>query len=113
MAEQLWHTHVALDVVLDEQPMRLSDLVALKPGDRILLNTSAGAGALRQRVTVRGAGRPPQEPISPQTVLIVDDYKMMLRIIRNPLKQIEIDNVDEASDGAEALSKLRCGSYGW
>ena len=45
-------------------------------------------------------------------VLIVDDYKTMLRIIRNLLKQIEFNNVDEASDGAEALGKLRGGSYG-
>lgn len=45
-------------------------------------------------------------------VLIVDDYKTMLRIIRNLLKQIEFHNVDEASDGAEALAKLRGGSYG-
>ena len=34
-------------------------------------------------------------------VLIVDDYKTMLRIIRNLLKQIEFNNVEEASDGAE------------
>ncbi len=45
-------------------------------------------------------------------VLIVDDYKTMLRIIRNLLKQIEFNNVDEASDGSEALSKLRTGNYG-
>ena len=45
-------------------------------------------------------------------VLIVDDYKTMLRIIRNLLKQIEFDNVDEATDGTEALSKLRAGNYG-
>lgn len=45
-------------------------------------------------------------------VLIVDDYKTMLRIIRNLLKQIEFDNVDEATDGTEALSKLRSGNYG-
>jgi two-component system chemotaxis response regulator CheY len=45
-------------------------------------------------------------------VLIVDDYKTMLRIIRNLLKQIDFDNVDEATDGTEALSKLRAGSYG-
>ncbi len=45
-------------------------------------------------------------------VLIVDDYKTMLRIIRNLLKQIDFNNVDEATDGAEALSKLRSGSYG-
>jgi two-component system chemotaxis response regulator CheY len=45
-------------------------------------------------------------------VLIVDDYKTMLRIIRNLLKQIEFNNVEEASDGAEALGKLRTGNYG-
>ena len=32
-------------------------------------------------------------------VLIVDDYKTMLRIIRNLLKQIEFNNVEEATDG--------------
>ena len=45
-------------------------------------------------------------------VLIVDDYKTMLRIIRNLLKQIEFNNVEEASDGGEALSKLRAGNFG-
>ena len=45
-------------------------------------------------------------------VLIVDDYKTMLRIIRNLLKQIEFNNVEEASDGVDALSKLRGGNFG-
>lgn len=45
-------------------------------------------------------------------VLIVDDYKTMLRIIRNLLKQIDFNNVEEASDGAEALTKLRAGKFG-
>ncbi len=45
-------------------------------------------------------------------VLIVDDYKTMLRIVRNLLKQIDFHNVEEASDGSEALSKLRSGSFG-
>ncbi|TLU73123.1 response regulator [Lichenicoccus roseus] len=45
-------------------------------------------------------------------VLIVDDYKTMLRIIRNLLKQIDFNNVEEAMDGGEALSKLRVGNYG-
>ena len=45
-------------------------------------------------------------------VLIVDDYKTMLRIIRNLLKQIDFNNVEEASDGTEALTKLRAGSFG-
>jgi two-component system, chemotaxis family, chemotaxis protein CheY len=45
-------------------------------------------------------------------VLIVDDYKTMLRIIRNLLKQLDIENVEEATDGQEALNKLRAGHYG-
>ncbi len=45
-------------------------------------------------------------------VLIVDDYKTMLRIIRNLLKQIEINNVEEATDGSDALAKLRARNFG-
>ena len=45
-------------------------------------------------------------------VLIVDDYKTMLRIIRNLLKQIDFNTVEEATDGAEALTKLRGGNFG-
>jgi len=45
-------------------------------------------------------------------VLIVDDYKTMLRIIRNLLKQIDFNNVEDATDGAEALGKLRTGGFG-
>ena len=45
-------------------------------------------------------------------VLIVDDYKTMLRIIRNLLKQIDFNNVVEASDGTDALAKLRGGNFG-
>jgi two-component system chemotaxis response regulator CheY len=36
----------------------------------------------------------------------------MLRIIRNLLKQLEFNNVDEAVDGQEALAKLRAGNFG-
>lgn len=45
-------------------------------------------------------------------VLIVDDNKTMLRIIRNLLKQIEFENVQEASDGKEAQDKLQAGNFG-
>ncbi|MCC3862289.1 response regulator [Pseudemcibacter aquimaris] len=45
------------------------------------------------------------------SILIVDDYKTMLRIIRNLLKQLGFHNVDEATDGAEALNKLRTKNY--
>lgn len=39
-------------------------------------------------------------------VLIVDDHKSMLRIIRNLLSQLGVTNVDEAYDGNDALQKL-------
>jgi flagellar motor switch protein FliM len=42
LAEQLWHTEVELSVVLDEQTMRLSDVINLKPGQQLLLNTAPG-----------------------------------------------------------------------
>ena len=45
-------------------------------------------------------------------ILFVDDYRTMLRIIRNLLKQIGFDNVDEATDGSMALKKMREKSYG-
>ena len=46
------------------------------------------------------------------SILIVDDYKTMLRIIRNLLKQLGFDNVDEATDGSAALQKLCGKTYG-
>ena len=45
-------------------------------------------------------------------VLVVDDYKTMIRIIRNLLKQLGFNDVDEAADGAEALGKMRTRKYG-
>jgi two-component system chemotaxis response regulator CheY len=45
-------------------------------------------------------------------ILVVDDYKTMLRIIRNLLKQIDYNNVEDATDGTEALAKLRSGNFG-
>ncbi len=45
-------------------------------------------------------------------VLIVDDYKTMLRIVGNLLKQLGFSNIDEATDGATALEKMRQKNYG-
>ena len=45
-------------------------------------------------------------------VLVVDDYKTMIRIIRNLLKQLGFSNVDEASDGSAALDMMRQKQYG-
>jgi two-component system chemotaxis response regulator CheY len=44
-------------------------------------------------------------------VLIVDDYKTMLRIVRGMLSEIGIRNIDEASDGQEALNLLQARSF--
>ncbi len=40
-------------------------------------------------------------------VLIVDDYKTMLRILRNLLRQLNFVNIIDATDGTMALEKLR------
>ncbi|MEZ5691879.1 MAG: response regulator [Rickettsiales bacterium] len=40
-------------------------------------------------------------------ILVVDDYNTMRRIIKNLLKQLGFDNVDEAADGGEAFKKLQ------
>jgi len=45
-------------------------------------------------------------------VLVVDDYNTMIRIIRNLLKQLGFEHVDDAADGAAALVKLRKQHYG-
>ncbi|GGF56455.1 MULTISPECIES: chemotaxis response regulator CheY [Terasakiella] len=44
-------------------------------------------------------------------ILIVDDYKTMLRIIRNLLRQLGFTNIDEATDGSQALQKLRQANF--
>ena len=40
-------------------------------------------------------------------ILVVDDYNTMIRIIRNLLKQLGFENVDDASDGTSALERMR------
>ena len=45
-------------------------------------------------------------------VLIVDDYNTMIRIIRNLLKQLGFEDIDDASDGSQALAKMRERHYG-
>src|SRR3982074_1175214 len=44
-------------------------------------------------------------------ILVVDDYSTMIRIIRNLLKQIGFENVDDASDGSAALAKMQSKKY--
>jgi two-component system chemotaxis response regulator CheY len=45
------------------------------------------------------------------SILVVDDYNTMIRIIRNLLKQLGFENVDDANDGTSALAKMRTKQY--
>jgi two-component system, chemotaxis family, chemotaxis protein CheY len=46
------------------------------------------------------------------SVLVVDDYGTMVRIIRNLLRQLGFADVDDASNGAAALAKMQAKRYG-
>ena len=45
-------------------------------------------------------------------VLVVDDYNTMIRIIRNLLKQLGFEDIDDATDGTAALAKMQSRRYG-
>ncbi|MBF0505285.1 MAG: chemotaxis response regulator CheY [Nitrospirae bacterium] len=45
-------------------------------------------------------------------VLVVDDFPTMRRIVKNLLKQLGFENIDEAEDGTQALQRLKGGNYG-
>jgi two-component system chemotaxis response regulator CheY len=45
-------------------------------------------------------------------ILVVDDYQTMIRIIRNLLRQIGFENVDEASSGQMAYEMVMKKQYG-
>lgn len=45
-------------------------------------------------------------------ILIVDDFKTMLMITDNLLRQMGFQNIDKATDGASALEKIQKTSYG-
>jgi len=46
-------------------------------------------------------------------ILVVDDFSTMRRIVKNVLKQLGYENIEEAEDGAAALAKLKTGGYGF
>lgn len=45
--------------------------------------------------------------------LVVDDFSTMRRIVRNLLKELGFNNVEEAEDGVDALNKLQAGGFGF
>ncbi len=49
--------------------------------------------------------------VTTSSILIVDDYKTMLRVVRNLLSQIGFKNIDEATDGQMALGMTQQKKY--
>ncbi len=45
-------------------------------------------------------------------ILLVDDYQTMVRILRNLLKQLGYENVDDAPNGHAALDMMKTKNYG-
>jgi two-component system chemotaxis response regulator CheY len=45
-------------------------------------------------------------------ILVVDDYKTMIRIVKGLLIQLGFTDIDEAIDGESALVKIRSRDYG-
>jgi two-component system chemotaxis response regulator CheY len=73
-------------------------------GARARCSQAPGAGARN------GAGAMSVDLSMP--VLVVDDYNTMIRIIRNLLKQLGFEDIDDANDGSAALNKMRGKRYG-
>jgi two-component system chemotaxis response regulator CheY len=44
-------------------------------------------------------------------ILVVDDYNTTIRIIRNLLRQLGFEHIDDANDGTVALAKMRRRRY--
>jgi two-component system chemotaxis response regulator CheY len=45
-------------------------------------------------------------------ILVVDDFKTTIKIVHTLLKQLGFTQMDDAASGAEALQKLRSGTFG-
>ena len=46
-------------------------------------------------------------------ILVVDDMSTMRRIVKNILKQLGFNNLEEAENGQDALTKLHADTYGF
>jgi two-component system chemotaxis response regulator CheY len=71
---------------------------------------SAGIGPAPRRSRATGNTTMALDPN--MSVLVVDDYSTMVRIIRNLLRQLGFADIDDASDGAAALEKMNNKRYG-
>ncbi len=44
-------------------------------------------------------------------ILVVDDFSTMRRIVKNILKQLGFEKIEEAEDGEQAFNKLKTGGF--
>ncbi|HEC96884.1 MAG TPA: chemotaxis protein CheY [Nitrospirae bacterium] len=44
-------------------------------------------------------------------ILVVDDFSTMRKIVKNVLKQLGYNNIEEAEDGAQAYTKLKNNTF--
>src|SRR5262245_59471356 len=58
------------------------------------------------------SGGIPMRTVLSMSVLLVEDYSTMARIMRKLLAQIGFSDIDDAPDGAAALAKMRAKKYG-
>src|SRR5262245_39975441 len=72
----------------------------------------AGSAILKCLLSRKALGEEKMAVDLSMPVLVVDDYSTMIRIIRNLLKQLGFENIDDASDGSAALNKMRGKKYG-
>src|ERR1700686_1635789 len=78
-------------------------------GDCGAIRPCGPVGCLRRCVCGGGSKMAVDTSMS---VLVGDDYNTMIRIIRNLLKQLGFEDIDDASDGSAALAKMREKRYG-
>lgn len=45
-------------------------------------------------------------------VLVVDDFATMRKVVRNMLRQLGVENVNEAENGDEAFRMVKAGNFG-
>jgi two-component system chemotaxis response regulator CheY len=81
-----------------------------KPGGVAIRTWRLEAAAQAVLASADGAGRMAVDTSIP--ILVVDDYNTMIRIIRNLLRQLGFNDVDDAPDGSIALSKMHIKRYG-
>jgi two-component system chemotaxis response regulator CheY len=86
-------------------------MLLLRRGLWVFLARSAQIAGFTALVLVSRGGSKMAVDMS-MSILVVDDYSTMIRIIRNLLKQLGFENIDDASDGSLALNKMHSKKYG-